>query len=499
VFGRGLSEAREFEAARQAFEEAHGLYTNLQIWLDAGRVSHNRALLEEAAEQEPLPWHEQAVAWCERGLGQLSASMAEHRDLFKGEIEGSYLFCAGRYAKDTDHGSRQRLFRTLEAMRRVEALAALDAGEAQSAMEEAQPLLATHRAAYLAVQYTPEGVVFLILPPQGEAQVHTAEPQFMKSLAGLFERLTAAIAFASGAPRMSREERRVLSRAAKGLADSQEEAYRSLPDGVKEFLQQSPWEVFLSPYGEMHNLPHELLMTADGPLGLQRLLPRVHSLAELAAVLARQPDTQRRQPLVVGNPTHGGDFASLPSAEAFARWIATRLQRAGYELIPSGAPLLCDEASDRRVLEGMAHAPTLTIYDGHGGRDEAGEFLATAGQTEVRPREIARLPLKGGMVSYDCCVVGTTHYLRGGRYESHPNAALVAGASCALSAVHPLFDEPAAYFAQIQYELMLNPKDALPAGEAVLKARQEAHRKFDGNVLCWALHVLHGNPFTTLL
>ena len=86
----------------------------------------------------------------------------------------------------------------------------------------------------------------------------------------------------------------------------------------------------------------------------------------------------------------------------------------------------------------------------------------------------------------------------GGRFDGHPTAALLARASCVLSSVHALWDDTAAEFNALFYSRVLDAKNPLPLGDALLETRREMAEKHRENPLVWAMTVLWGNPWARL-
>jgi hypothetical protein len=264
-----------------------------------------------------------------------------------------------------------------------------------------------------------------------------------------------------------------------------EAAFKFLPGGVQELLRGSDFQtVFVAPCGATINLPLEMLHVPNGRtagctyddslVGLRKSLPRIHGLVELSATWGRQPSNSARKALIVGNPHHHGfqhrgktscpvckkDCCPVCGASthcgaeplAGARWaadqLATSLLERGFQLSPNDDPLLDDEGTREAVLKALeSDRVALWVQTGHGSRSDDGEsaeYLCMAGLGRLYPDSVARARLLGTVVHYDCCFVGRTWAQRGGRFRGHPTAALKAGASCALSSVHPLWDDAAA-------------------------------------------------------
>jgi hypothetical protein len=297
------------------------------------------------------------------------------------------------------------------------------------------------------------------------------------------------------------------------IAEAGAAAFALLPERIQRLLAGGDTHVvFLAPCGATVNVPFELLRPPGGHyLGLDRLLPRVHSLAELARVLDRRPPANGpRTALVIGDPCHQG-AKRLPHASQAASTLAGRLEQTGFRLVPAGDPLIDPEGirpeegrvTAEVVLQALERAGELALLAAmcHGDRPsgetwEGIEYLAMSGTSRFYPFEVARRKLPGTIVHHDACVAGTVRARGGGRFDGHPTAALLAGASCVLSSVHPLWDQPAAEFSDHLYERVLSQGEAM--GPALLATRQEMDRRYHGNPLVWATTVFWGNPWVRL-
>src|SRR5262249_48076569 len=150
----------------------------------------------------------------------------------------------------------------------------------------------------------------------------------------------------------------------------------------------------------------------------------------------------------------------LKGAREAAIAVADRFKGRHFRLAPGGEPLIDPEgvpssgfglrATRQAVLDGLGDEDlTLWISMTHGNRPDEGrtgaEYLCLSGNDRLYPQEVACLKLPGTIVDHAACVVGTSRGRGGGRFDSHPNAALVAGASCVLASVHSIFDDKAAH------------------------------------------------------
>lgn len=150
--------------------------------------------------------------------------------------------------------------------------------------------------------------------------------------------------------------------------------------------------------------------------------------------------------------------------------LAVWLWQYGFQLVPHGVPLL-------PVTETALHEPFVLwaqmnygVYDA----EEHSLCLLLAGDGKLSPQQIARHHwAHHTIVHYDRCLVGATLPRGGGRFDGHPTAALLAGASCVLSSVHPVFDRYAAEFSAKLCAKVLDSQTPLPLGAALLQTRQE--------------------------
>jgi hypothetical protein len=74
---------------------------------------------------------------------------------------------------------------------------------------------------------------------------------------------------------------------------------------------------------------------------------------------------------------------------------------------------------------------------------------------------------------------------------------LLAGASCVLCSVLPVWDDTQEEFSGALYRLQLNGKKPLAVGEALMAARRKMAREYT-NPLVWAPTTLWGNPWASL-
>ncbi len=549
--GSGLYHARELEAARAAYAKAIVLREQHRLWLDSSETYYNWGRLEEdeGDTAQVLELFERCVQRCEQGLHQLVEW--EHRDLFKGKIEYACLWLIeyyGRLATSNGQAMPERLIGLLESLRQVETLA----GFGEAASEDITPwqetfhdlmhgtgelsnLFRARRCALLWIHATRHSVVFVILRP-GQCQVEVTDRVLLERFWELF-----------GAVEQAMIASQSRSAVAAHIPAAGEAVFTLLPDGVKTLLASNDYEtVFLAPCSTTINLPFEMLYVPEEwqgqgknrtrgsrreawpYVGLRRLMPRVHGLGELAQVLKRQPTGKKA--VVVGNPLHHGFLHSkhpcpvcqgtcpvcgsrehcgavpLGGAQITADLLAKELRRQGFSLIPHGGTLFNHSATAEAVLTALANED-LGFWGqmGHGSRPggedtERVEYLALAGTDRLLPQQVARLRwAQHPVVHHDCCVTGTTRGRGGGRFDGHPTAALLAGASCVLSSVHALWDDMAAEFSTRLYAKLLRARNPLPLGEALLAIRRAMAKAHHANPLIWATTVLWGNPWARLM
>jgi tetratricopeptide (TPR) repeat protein len=558
--GIALRQLHQLEAAVECLEEAITIYDTLPVpGLDKVIPLHNLAQLEEEVSgrgaMRAMQLYERAVLHCEETLALLGEVEWQHRDKFKGDIEEDYRALIEYYARQHGEGPFRKLFGLIESQRNVEALAnfgmpdrlplASSAGttreirrlEAQRAaggtrsaemahidteiqaqakqaararktsvegvLEGVYRILEKHRSAFLAMQATRDGeVVFLGITPE-EHWTDVAGKEFLDALDVLFVEVETgihALAFAAStkAPAATVQ---TLWRPVQRIPRRSEVAFNQLPAKVQALLNDAPFQtIFLAPDGRTVNHPFELLISRNGPLGLTHLMPHVHGFSALVDVLQRQPlfASTGCTALVVGNPLHEG-ARPLGGAQAAAKHVAERLRQRRYSFIPDDGPLLDNLATTEAFLTAFEERPVFALYEGHGGSDDVGEYLAMAGPGKVRPQRMVRFGLSHHpAIHYDCCIAGTTRYSGGGRFDGHPSAVMLAGASCCLSSVYPIFDEPSREFTCRLYDKLLNEDHPATFGEALLQTRQEMAKAYGGNPLAWGLQIFWGNPFVRL-
>ncbi len=458
--------------------------------------------------------------------------------MFKAWLESVYDWLIEDYARHAATNgltTRERLIGLLESLRQIENVAGFgawsDKGEArwrtalQDVMEGNGPLahaLHAHCSALLWTHVTPQAIVFVTLRAGEAPQVDVADRAVYDALWTLLEtvvndfegyrRLSNAARPAMAAlqapnlPKVAAIEMQKRVDAAynwmgrDAVAEAGAAAFRLLPAAVQAlFADPAAPTLFLAPCSGTVLLPFELLREPGGDyVGLHTQIARVHGLGELASVLGRQPDgSAGRSALVVGDPTE-----DLPVTQAAAQRLATCLEATSTNPPFNVGLALRGNATRNTILNFLrAERPALWAYNGHGSYPDSREgagFLCLAGDGRLIPQDMAQLPLPGTFVQLDCCNVGLARARGGGRFDGHPTALLLAGASCVLSSVHPLLDGTASQLTDRLYTLLLNPANPLPVGEALLEARR-AMAAARPNPLLWATTILWGNPSARLM
>lgn len=528
--GIALVESGDYGQAESFFVRALDLEQKSALWLDSAETHTNIGLLRVRQDRtsESRTNFELAVEYCERGMYQLPER--DHRDRFKARIEAAYDqligVYAGRLQVDGDGqglADYERLLGLLESLRQVQTLASLGvmdqergtswrglaAGVTEGEGRVAKMLL-RNRCALLWVHSVFNFVVFVMLVP-GRCVVEIAEARLLRAAWSLFDEVENAFArfpaeaqksLATVSDNITDHEDRVRNAArlarekvAHRIPELGKQAFSELPSGIRSLLAGREYDtIVLFPCSATMNLPFEMLHDGQGYIGLRQVLPRVNGLGAFCSISRRQPKGQSA--VVVGNPTHRG-LPELMEARRTAAIIAELL---------NANPILDEDATRRRVLEALGRdGPRIWLQMGHGGRSgEAsggeGEYLAMAGRERILSEDIAQLRWPNHpVVHQDCCFVGWTRGVGGGRFEGHASAALRAGASCVLSSVHPLWDDEAAKFSMRFYEKVLNVSNPVKIGQALLETRREVAREHLENPLIWGTTVLWGNPWACLV
>ena len=266
------------------------------------------------------------------------------------------------------------------------------------------------------------------------------------------------------------------------LQQTTQNAFRMLPKGLQNLLTDPQVQtIFVSPCSKTMADPLELLPTVDlngktSYAGLRKVFVRVHGLKEMREVLRRKVEGTER--VVIGEPATS---RPLPYAKAAAVSIG---QMVGAQ------PILNVAATRHTVLQAIQNPDLgLLYFSGHGA---FGAMLLAddeIGYADLRNIRWA----KGAFVHWDCCLAGASWGEGGGRFSGLPPAAVRSGAAAVLASFHPLFDEPAKDFSLSLYQAMLDSKQPLPLGKALLCARNVVQEKY-GVPLFWATSLLWGNP-----
>lgn len=229
----------------------------------------------------------------------------------------------------------------------------------------------------------------------------------------------------------------------------------------------------------------------------RKLVIRNHGLGDWAEFQHRHPEfTGERNALVVGDPSHYG-LQLLERSHEGAKVLQKMLEREQYNVLPQ----MRTKATLDAWRDALTRNPVLWVQMGHGEWDPERKemFLAYAGTGRLYAEELATYQLKGHpLIHLDTCVTGWTRGSGGGRYDGHSTAALLAGASCVLSSVHPMFDALAGQFSWRLYGKLLQSKRAATVGRALMETRNTMASDYNDNPLAWAMLVLWGNPNVTL-
>jgi tetratricopeptide (TPR) repeat protein len=478
--------ASELGESKRVLTEAVEMCERHQLWRLLARALAERAALEVKESGQPLAgvaFDERAIKALEKGLVQLNEFERSNRDLFKGPIEVSYAKCIAHYMQQHEPA---RVFQLLESLRQVDRLSGMARDDLKPVVDlsAARAFVAQEKIAYLAVQVVPAGAVFFSLLPSGEVVYCSIGVGWRARFFALFELINravreAAAPGASGAP---------LSE----LDDLGGELFNMLPAEVRALLTSHVGNIFLSPQGDLQNLPFEFLRLPSGEyLGLRQLLPRVHSFAELQSVVHRQPGLRSRSCMVVGDPRD-----DLPHARAAAESVATKLRARQLNIEPDKG-LLCGQAVTKwKLLDALDAGIMFGLYCGHGGYDKEGGFLALSGGEVVRPKHIAHLWLADNpIIHYDCCQAGITVYHLGGHYAGLAPFTVAIGASCCLLANRLIYDKLAARMTSGLYDKLLG---GLTVGESLLETRRQI-AEGSPNPLYWAFPIMYGNPGARLV
>ena len=427
---------------------------------------------------------EKAVKSLELGLSKLSQSESINFNLYKSKIEVSYALCIAHYANNND---ADKVFHLLESLRSIDTLS--KSPFVKHDLTEAKRIVNIFDIAYLAIQVVPGGMVFFAILPTGKVIIRSISKDWRGKFFLFFEDIHDTINELSKIIDNSFMDS--LNNKTKELRDSGKNLFNMLPDDIKIIFETTK-QVFLSPYGELHNLPFEFLyLPTDEWLGLKQLLPRIYSFKEFESVLNRQPSKHSYASIVIGDPRN-----DLKGAKATAFYVAEKLKKNGLHLINSGIPTVGEQVNKEAFLNGFNSSIVFGLYIGHGGKDSIGGFLALSGKDKIRPGDIESLSFdQNPIIHYDCCIAGIENYQWGGAYRSLAAITLSCGASCCLQANHYLFDRFSKN-SELLYNKILDDKQNV--GHALLETRNMLAENCN-SPLCWAFPVLYGNPNVNLM
>jgi len=590
-----FSEAQcHFKLAIELFENEPNFKTKASSLLDVAVTQCQYGLLYEHMNnvKRAMYHFEQCIKRCEKGLLALK-NTKEHYDLHKSKIEAAYLAQIYHTAKQVEQinlGESQdiswsknteklvtKLIGYLEAIRQEKAISS-DFQEEDSpdqiAEQETLLMLAPNSAqkyknlwqgirdgsgqlwekilhvapertlpfAFLWIQNTPKGVVFVLLR-QGGIIVRVAESILSDKFRSLVKGIEQAwCAFNEMTQYGGIDECDARRFAAVDLPKLGEKVFQGLPEDIQNAIQATQIKTLIfSPCHVLANVPFEIIREPtprkilnkkidESYLGLRILTSRARSLTEFEEVVERTPNLSASQAkvLLVGNPhhlpddnaipagidTYIGTYQSLPEAGRFANNLSRRLKKLIYnKYLPpdlevfSGKALTEGDAQLSKLWPALDN-PGLCLWwqMGHGvspaiietGIRGSNEYLALAGGDSLYDHQLLNVQFPGSVVHLDCCAVGTVRGNGGGRFSSLPSSAITAGASAVLCSAYLMWVHQAIVFTKRFYAEALTKPCAL--GEALLLTRRRVagSNGNDNNPLIWAPLVLWGNPWVKL-
>jgi hypothetical protein len=516
---------------KQTIKDNPGVY---QLKVSEAHVLLARLELDKATHPNHSYIREQftlAIEACENGLENLAETL--HRDLFKGKIEYAYLWLIEENARawrPTDRTYQDELIRLLEALRQVETLAGFAATPEETraiarqkleavrhGMSQLTVYLTPNNAAFLWIQRTLNAVVFVAQTPDG-VHVALAPVDAHEKLIALNAAMQVVMDLGY-TPEKDKETTLTLSEtvetaelahkgdiewmvknvvrqaksniATRNVVEVAKEAFTALPETIQIFLTNAKHpQIHIAACRLTVNHLWELLQTSSKEndyLGLQKQLPRIHSALNLMEVKDRTPQTTQGQnsALIVGDPN-----SNLPSSGPAATNLATNLTQPGNTL------LLGQNVTVATMEMALATDFALWVQIGHG------THLALAlSDGLLLPEQIRRYNWLATqpIIHHACCLQSWTYGTSGGRFESHPTAALTAGAACVLSSTMELFDKAYAEFIEVLYQKALDKTKPLTYGQAVLETRRAMAAKHPNSPMVWAQYALWGNPHARLV
>lgn len=326
--------------------------------------------------------------------------------------------------------------------------------------------------------------------------------------------------------------------------------YETLPQEIKEFIQEKEYVVF-SPDYYCSSLPLEALQRDDQPLCIEKTVVRATSLNQFSALLKKKPRFDSS--LIVGNPwprIHPSvrlfskkmleytlpanpekhyTISYLENAEKEAREIYKCLADCKF---PNLKTLLGKDATGEEFLSEIKKH-SLVHFSGHGrlGRIlflsgpfkrfpppyEPKEFsdLRKAERTgiigkinmmeewhPVTDLDLLKVPFQesGAIVFLNACETGLHRYGRGGYYQGLSAAFLKNGAHSVISSLIPLFDESSKKFATEFYERLKETRSVsqslkearISMKEARISMKKEKKYKLQ---IYWIPYIHYGSPF----
>ena len=450
--------------ASEAFLKSARLYESCGIPIQASVPAANLAQVERHKGDRTLAvsWAEKALEYLEIGLAQLST--AEHYDKFKGQIDQATEMLIDLYEAGQDDASASRLLRLLESLRRAEATVGLH----RPAQSRTPQLPSAFPFPIMWIQRAEQVVTFVLKSPGRPFRI-VRSPKIPHD-AWLGRKATLESALAGGDPAM--------------IADAAGLLFEIFPEEIRALLSERREEpVFVSPCPKTVDLPLEVIPARNAAgqstfAGLNRLVVRFHSVADLSDIAERTIRAVPESVAVVGNPTC--DCPDTAKAARYAAGLIGAAARTGQE-----ATLEWAQAAFANPELG------ILLFCGHGWFGA----LIMAGGAVYSVTDQAAVRWRGRpFVHSVSCWTGLVAGTGGGRFVGMPSAMLMSGAGAVLASHQPMYQEPAMRFSNSLYEAMILQR--LPLGRALIQARQMSQDDPGnlGSPTFWATSVLWGNP-----
>jgi tetratricopeptide (TPR) repeat protein len=278
--------------------------------------------------------------------------------------------------------------------------------------------------------------------------------------------------------------------ASENLVETCKRVWTLLPEGIRSYILSSDTVLYSpDPFGNIDDVPLEILRTPQGWLGVTHAISRQTSLRTILEMLSpnRTPSLLSNYACTVRAEDPQG-FDKLTFADREVSDVTRYLRILGLEPRDITAPSVSD------MNEALNFGYRVIHYAGHGIANTIEEGLPLSSNNILRPNDFNSLAgNKTPIVYLSSCEVGRSRYVPGGAHTGIATRLIEKGSPAVIACLQAVSDDVASRMCTMFYKC----SKSLPIGRALSISRDFMSK--DGiNPVCWGVQTLYGDPNTTL-